>query len=210
MNMKNITLSIILSMTLMSGLCLAQNDTESVTTSLDDLVEAKAPSLEGTWIFPIDDMQVTMVLYQSEDQLFGACKSEDPEPWNAVVMGSFTGDQAVLNAMSLQSGVLVSTKISGTVSEGTITGNFVQADSNGNVKMDDVLGFQASPDTTGYEPVEVAAPVVSALPAATTPVAETVTPEIAATTPEKENKPVDVTTLADSIAPVQFIPIGMG
>ena len=218
LNMKNITLSIILSMTLMSGLSLAQNETDSVETSLDDLVEAKAPSMEGIWIFPMDDAQVTMVLYQSEDLLFGACTSEDPEPWNAVVMGSLEEDSAMLNVVSPRSGVMVSMKISGTVSDDTFTGSFVQADSNGNVEMGEVLGFQASPETAGYEPAEVAACGASALPAATTTAASSATEttsEIVTTVSESEttkdqNKPVDVTNLADSIGSAAFIPPGMG
>ena len=136
------------------------------------------PNVEGIWILPIEDVQVTMVIYQSESDLFGACKSEDSdEPWNAVMMGSLSGDQAVLNTVSLQNGVIVSMKITGTISDGTISGKFVQIDSNGVAKTGDVMGFQINPDTSEYEPAIVQEPAASAAtsaPAITT-LAETET-----------------------------------
>ncbi len=110
--------------------------------------------LEGRWILNLDDAQISMVLYQSGDLLFGAANSETPEPWNGVVSGSAEEDQIELEILSLQGGVLVSTLIKGIATEGTLAGSFVQSDSSGQAKVGNVMGFLTSPETSGYEPAD--------------------------------------------------------
>jgi len=160
LNTKAIILSVIFSMMLISVPSLAQLSNQTADVAPDGA--SSVLNVKGIWILPIEDIQVTMVIYQSGNDLFGACTSEDPEPWNAVVMGSLSGDLAVLNTVSLQNGVLVSMKITGTISDGAISGSFIQADSNGIAKMGDVMGFSINPDTSAYEPAIVAEPVASA------------------------------------------------
>ncbi|MGC9514801.1 hypothetical protein [Methanocrinis sp.] len=159
--------------------------------------DAAAPELGGTWILNTGDGQISMVIYQSEDLLFGAANSETPKPWNGVVSGLVYGNELELQILSLQDGVLVSMLIAGTAAEGSITGTLVQSDSQGKVNKESVMGFLTSPDTSGYEPVDV--PTAAMTAATVTP-----TPEIAATTEEETNedgrkKPVDVVTLKDTI-----------
>lgn len=170
-------------------------------------VETAAPeeaavvqSLEGTWILNVDDDQISMVIYQSEDLLFGAAKSEATEPWNGVVSGSASGDGAELEILSLQDGVLVSTLITGTVTEGSLAGSFVQSDSSGKVNKGSVMGFLTSPETSGYEPADVPTTAATTTTAAVTPATESaVTTTTEQTTDDGRKTPVDVVTLKDTI-----------
>jgi len=157
---------------LLSGLSLAEDAGQNpeASPSLEnettpDLATVEDLSLEGSWIFGLEDAQIFMVVHQSGEDLFGAAKSEDPEPWNAMVRGSISGDEVEMDILSIQNAALVSMNIMGTVSEGMITGSFVWSDSNGNFAGGDVAIIQISPDTSGYEPADVivaSAPVVEA------------------------------------------------
>lgn len=174
-------------------------------------------SLEGSWIFSLEDDQIFMVVYQSGEALFGAAKSEDPVPWNAIVRGSISGDEVEMDILSIQNAALVSMNIMGTASEYEITGSFVRSDSNGNFAGGDVTIIQISPDTSGYEPADVvmaSAPVVEAASVIDTKVeTETEKPTqvdseddkyFAITSPNPRNmSSVEVFTTG------HFIPIGM-
>lgn len=229
MNIRCIALSLILAISLISGLSTAQdsnvsmNDSEvqpaevvdltvveatevetaasdGATTS-DDAAAADVKALEGSWILFMDDAQISMVIYQSEDLLFGAANSETPQPWNGVVSGLVSGDEFELQILSLQDDVLVSTLITGTATNGDLSGDFVQSDSKGKVNKGIVTGIQTSPETSGYEPADV----VPTAAATTTAAAVTPGPESAATTTTAETtedgrkKPVDVVSLKDTI-----------
>lgn len=218
LNLRRIALSLILAISLISGLSAAEDSNVSMNESdvqpgevLEPTVTeaADAMSLEGSWILNLDDLQISMVIYQSEDLLFGAANSETPEPWNGVVSGSVDEDLVELEILSLQDGTLVSTLVSSTAAtDGTITGQFVQSDSMGKVNTGKAMGFLTSPDTSGYEPTDVATAVATATAeAVTTPVLEstTTTSESTETTTSGRKTPVDVTTLAD-----QYYAVGAG
>lgn len=174
--------------------------TEPLTTDVETpLPEAAAKDLEGTWILNTDDGQISMVIYQSEDILFGAANSEAPTPWNGVVTGSVFGDTVQIQILSLQDGVLVSTLIAGPASEGTIGGSLVQSDSNGNVKTGSVMGIMTNPETSGYTPANVPAAASPAVSAAVTPAPEVPAAQAPAQGAAADGKvqPVDVTTFKD-------------
>ncbi len=173
---------------------------DGATTS-DDAAAADVKALEGSWILFMDDAQIPMVIYQSEDLLFGAANSETPQPWNGVVSGLVSGDEFELQILSLQDGVLVSTLITGTATNGDLSGDFVQSDSEGKVNKGIVTGIQTSPDTSGYEPAVVPTTAATTVAAAVTPAPEsaaTATME-ETTTEDGRKKPVDVVTLKDTI-----------
>lgn len=220
MNLRRIALSIMLiTITLISGLSTAEDSNASTneiengpTVTLEPTVvedtevetaapEAAALGLEGSWILFMDDAQIPMVIYQSEDLLFGAANSETPQPWNGVVSGLVSGDEFELQILSLQDGVLVSTLITGTATNGDLSGDFVQSDSEGKVNKGIVTGIQTSPDTSGYEPAVVPTTAATTVAAAVTPAPEsaaTATME-ETTTEDGRKKPVDVVTLKDTI-----------
>jgi hypothetical protein len=226
LNLRRIALSLILAISLISGLSIAEDSNASINDSevqpgevvepsvsevetaapeeaetVEDAAAADAKALEGSWILNIDDAQISMVIYQSEDLLFGAANSETPKPWNGVVSGLAYEDEVELEILSLQDGILVSTLITGISTEGTLAGSFVQSDSNGKVNKGNVMGFLTSPETSGYEPADVPTAAATTVAAAVV----TPTPESAATTTTAETTtdgrktPVDVVTLKDTI-----------
>jgi len=210
----------LITITLISGLSIAEDSNASTneiengaTVALEPTVvedtevepaapEAAAQGLEGSWILFMDDAQIPMVIYQSEDLLFGAANSETPQPWNGVVSGSVSGDEFELQILSLQDGVLVSTLITGTAINGDLSGDFVQSDSKGKVNKGIVTGIQTSPDTSGYEPADVPTAAATAVTAAVTPAPESTTtaPAPAETTEDGRRTPVDVTTFSERFA----------
>jgi len=233
LNLRRIALSVLITITLISGLSIAEDSNVSTnesevlpaevveptepaisdvetaapeeTETTDTAATAEVKALEGNWILNMDDAQISMVVYQSDDLLFGAANSETPKPWNAVVSGLAYEDVVELEMLSLQDGVLVSTLITGTAAEGTLTGSFVQSDSSGKVNKGSVMGFLTSPETSGYEPANVpTATTTATATAAVTPATESAATATAAsvpaeTTEDGRKKPVDVVTLKDTI-----------
>jgi len=224
LNPRRIALSMLIAITLISGLSSAQDanvsnnesgiaPAEGLEPTADaasgaelsetDVAAQATQSLEGSWILTMDDARVSMVLYQSGEILFGAANSDSPEPWNAVVTGSISGDVANLRILSLQDGFLVSTMVAGTAQDGSLSGSFVQSDSQGRVDQGTVMGSLISPDPSGYEPANVPAAATTAAAASTTAPAATTEPAVAgnATAAEttKDTGILDVTTVADTI-----------
>jgi len=223
LNLRRIALSMLIAITLISGLSLAEDanvsNNESVIapaevleptvnatdaeSSATDVAAQATHSLEGSWILTMEDARVSMVLYQSGEILFGAANSDSPKPWNAVVSGSISGDVANLRIISLQDGFLVSTLIAGTAQDGSMTGSFVQSDSQGRINQGTVTGSLISPDTSGYEPANVPAVATTAATTNTIAAAATTEPVAAgnatAAGTVKDEGILDVTTVADTI-----------
>jgi hypothetical protein len=225
LNSRRFAISLILAIALISGLSTAEDgnvsaddgllDQEGVVNGSDieettDIVEPTEPSttevetplpgatsqdLEGTWILNTDDGQISVVLYQSEDILFGAANSQTPKPWNGVVTGSVFGDTVQIQILSLQDGVLVSTLIAGPASDGTIGGSLVQSDSNGNVKTGSVMGIMTNPETSGYTPANVPAAATTVAPV--TPAPEATLPTTTKNTTVESKPFTDVTAIAE-------------
>ncbi len=212
MNLGRIALSALITITLISGLSMAEDADALVNDSInatetgpseagemapeEETAASSVQSLRGSWILNTDDGQISMVVHQSEDLLYGAANSEAPEPWNGVVTGQASEEGFELQILSLQDGVLVSTIIAGSATADDLSGTVVQSDSLGQVKEGTVNGFLVSPDTSGYEPADVPAAVAPAA-AAVTPAPEAATP---ATNKTGETKPyTDVTALAEQM-----------
>ena len=222
MNLRWIALSALITITLISGLSMAEEEPIPMNDSINDSVAATAEavemapvaeipapedaaalvqSLEGSWILNMADGQTSMMVHQAEGLLYGAANSEAPKPWNGVVTGEASEGGFEVQILSLQEGVLVSTVIVGSATADDLSGSFVQSDSQGKVSQGIVTGFLLSPDTSGYEPANV--------PAAVAPAAAAVAPapEIPAAAPPAQDtnasggiKPVDVTTFRDRFA----------
>jgi len=230
LKLRDIALSLILAISLISGFSTAQDSNVSMNDSevqpaevieptVPEVAEAAEPEeagaafeaavadaiLEGSWILNMDDAQISMVIYQSEGLLFGAANSETPKPWNGVVTGLVSGEDLELQILSLQDGVLVSTLVTGTATESDISGSFVQSDSEGKVNEGNVMGFLTSPDTSGYEPADVPTAAATTAAATVTPAPESAaTPTTEQTTEDGRKTPVDVVTLKDTIPYSEF------
>jgi len=231
MNLRHIALSVLLAMMFVSGFSLAEDagqenvtaeepvgvtidvveevveETSIVVDETDDSSVAEFANLEGNWVFNLDQSQIGMVVYQFGEDLFGAAKSEDSNPWNALMTGSLSGDEVEFDLMYVQKAEMITIEIRGTVSDGMVNGNFVKATSLGEVIDGEVMGFLTIPDTSGYEPAEVASEPATTL----APVVkeESIAAPVQTSSDEGKSRFVDVTDYRDMIAPVGVIPVGM-
>lgn len=145
-----------------TAICLILTTVFSAPSGAEDATfTAEIPDLEGVWILDMEDEKVSMVVYQSGSDIAGACTGEYPEPWNAVMTGSVSGNEVDLFALSIQDGIGVMIEISGEEKDGGIKGSFVQTDSLGSRAIGNLTGFKTGPDTSAYEP---ALPIIQAFP----------------------------------------------
>jgi len=99
--------------------------------------------------------EFSMVLYQEGSDLFGACTSEVPEPWNGIVMGGLEGDDLRLDIM-ISFHPLMMARMSGQfVDENTVEGSFVCSDEMGRAVQGTFSGWLTNPDTSLYEPAVI-------------------------------------------------------
>ncbi|MFB3764006.1 MAG: hypothetical protein ACE14P_02020 [Methanotrichaceae archaeon] len=184
------------------------NSTDSSgSASTDTGMPASPVSIQGIWRVSLAGTDITMAINQSGDSLFGQCKFEGDMPWNGVVAGTVSGRIVNIATAALQGKVLVSTDISGTISDDSMTGSYVRSDSSGLAAKGDINAVKISTDTTEYTPAQVEA--VAEAPAAQTTQIATEQPQqlgsqMSITHPAVtggSTKYNDVTNLAKSIDP---------
>ncbi len=109
-----------------TAICLILATVFSLPSGAEDATfAAEIPDLGGIWTLDMEGKRVSMVVYQSGSDIAGACTGEYPEPWNAVMTGSVSGNDVGLFALSLQNGIGVMIEISGEEKDGGIKGSFV-------------------------------------------------------------------------------------
>jgi len=128
---------------------------EDISTSTSTSVPASPANIQGIWKVSLAGADITMALNQSGESLFGQCKFEGDTPWNGVVAGSVSGRIVNIAMAALDGKVLVSTDISGAISDDSIIGSYVRSDSNGLAAKGDMNAVKISSDTTGYTPAQV-------------------------------------------------------
>ena len=117
-------------------------------------------SLEGIWILDMGEERATMVVYQHDGLLAGACNGVDPDPWNAAMVGSVLGNEIELHTSRHENEVIMETLIRAETTGENINGSFVQSDSLGRVTSGKVSGFKINPDVSEYRPAVEIAPAV--------------------------------------------------
>jgi hypothetical protein len=127
---------------------------------------AELVNVEGIWNVSLAGIGITMALNQSGDSIYGRCKFEGAEPWNGILVGSLSGKAvniAINIAMAASQGnVLVSTQMTGTISNDVLQGSYVTYDSEGKEARGDVTGTMISAYVTDYIPAKVeAAPALA-------------------------------------------------
>ncbi len=169
---------------------------------------ASPANIQGIWKVSLAGTDITMATNQSGDSLFGQCKFEGDTPWNGVVAGTVSGRIVNIATAALQGKVLVSTDISGTISDDSITGSYVRSDSNGLAAKGDMNAVKISADTTGYTPAQVEAateaPAAQTKTQTTTGQVQQLGSQVSTTQPavtSGSGKYNDVTELAKSIDP---------
>ncbi|HWQ19650.1 MAG TPA: hypothetical protein VN455_07715, partial [Methanotrichaceae archaeon] len=101
------------------------------------------------------DQKVTMVLHQSSSQVYGSAKSEESNPWNAVVSGSIDGSQLELTVTSLKGTSMATMKLMGTIVKGSLSGIYLQSDDLGGYSSNLFTATLINPDTSSYSPAEI-------------------------------------------------------
>jgi hypothetical protein len=167
-------------------------------------VEGAAPAnLQYIWsLTGIEADQITMVLNQSENDLSGQAKYEgsNSNPWNAVVVGSVSGDKVDLVMTAMKGTEMVSTKMSGTFSADTISGKFVQTDMTGKSKKNgDFSAVWINPDTSAYTPADVTEAKVKPAATADPAVSPSNDASSAPTTTTNEDGTAGVTTSGNTV-----------
>jgi hypothetical protein len=161
LKITEICLSIFILSISASGLALAESEINgSVDAASGDI--APSPSIsnvEGIWTFSLGTSDViTAVLYQSEGLIWGAAKSEKPEPMNGVLSGSIFGDRVEIKALYADGDVLTVTGMVGTFAGETIRGSYFQINSLGSATSGSFAGMRTSTDTSERAPLLAAEP----------------------------------------------------
>ncbi|MDD1757789.1 MAG: hypothetical protein LUQ22_03550, partial [Methanotrichaceae archaeon] len=154
---------------------------------------------------------VTMVLNQEGKDLHGQAKYEPDsgEAWNAVVAGSITGDNVDLVVAALVGKELVSTKMSGTFANESLTGSYFRVSEGKITGRGNFDATWINPDTTSYTPAKITQPQQE-MPAQ---MAQNATTTQTAQQPVQlgqKSRFVDVREYKDKIGPAGVIPPGMG
>ena len=161
------------------------------------------PRVQGIWKISLGDMDIVAALNQSGESIFGQAKFEGDNPWNGAVAGSLSGNAISLSLAAVETKMLASTYISGTVEGGSMKGSFIRSDSSGKATRGEFTATLISPDTSGYTPVviqTVSNPVAETQQLITADNNATV-PQPAVAAPETVSRFKDVTQLAKGIDP---------
>ncbi len=156
--------------------------------------------IQGIWNVSLAGIGITMALNQSGDSIFGLCKFEGAEPWNGALVGSLSGNAVNIAMAALQGDVLVSTQITGTISNDVLQGSYVSYNGVGKEAKGEVTGTMISPDATDYIPAKVGtAPVPASSSAEQLQAVQQPESPIVEQNPTKKSRISDVTELARSI-----------
>jgi len=156
LKITQICLSILILLTSVCGSSVAE---DVINGSEEDAVSDIAPAvdllnLEGIWTFSLEEAgQMTAVLYQSGNLIWGATKSEIPEPMNGALSGSTSGNGIGINMLYSAGDVLTVTGMRGTVTGETVKGSYFRIDSLGVATSGNFAGMRTSSDTAGYLPL---------------------------------------------------------
>ncbi len=138
----------------------AQNSSENTTPVSGNNTSTPTTQLlnvQGIWNVSLAGTGITAAVNQSGDSIYGRCKFEGAEPWNGVIAGSLSGNSVNIAIAAMQGKVLVSTDITGTISDDVLSGTHVSYDSDGNEAKGEVTGTRISPDVADYTPVKIEA-----------------------------------------------------
>lgn len=189
----------------------AQNlsDNSTLIYENNSSIPATQPlSIQGIWNISLAGTGITAALNRSSSSIYGSCKFEGAEPWNGVVAGSLSGHSVSLAIVETQGEILVSTDITGIISDDVLSGRYVSYDSNGNEVSGEVSGTRISPNVADYTPVKVEAEPAdeSAPTSAPAEIQQPNTVRLAPPNAAQDNLPTknrvrDVTELARGINP---------
>lgn len=189
----------------------AQDSSENTTQVLENNTSTPAAQLlnaQGIWNVSLAGTGITAAVNQSGDSIYGSCKFEGAEPWNGVIAGSLSGNSVNIAIAAMKGKVLVSTDITGTISDDVLSGRSVSYDSDGDEASGMVTGTRISPDVADYTPAKIKAEAVPEQTPVSTPevvqqpqAAQLAQPNAAQDIQPTKRRVKDVTELARGINP---------
>lgn len=190
----------------------AQQDAGNESTNVTN--ETASSALNLNYIWSVSGIEaggpISMAVDQDGSDLFIRAKYEPEggEAWNAEGTGSVEGDQVELSMTAQKEDKMVTTKMTGTYANDTISGNFTQTSGGQKIGGGQFTAMWISPGTSSYTPAVIVEEVKE--PAASAAVNTTSTD---AAVPAQNSRFVDVRTYKDKIGPggdLSGIPPGMG
>lgn len=186
--------------------------TVNATNASAASASSSSPNLNYIWsVSGIESGQITMVLNQDGQDLFGQAKYEpDSGPaWNAEVVGTISGDKVDLTLTSQKENEMTTTRMSGTYANEGISGNYTRVSGGKMIGKGAFSAMWINPDTSSYTPATVEKPK------AETPAPAETTNASTSDTPEQTKKKyfTDVHEFADKMGPggdLSGVPPGMG
>ena len=148
-------------------------------------------------------MDIVAALNQSGESIFGQAKFEGDNPWNGAVAGSLSGNAISVSLAAVETKMLASTYISGTVEGDSMKGSFIRSDSSGKATKGEFTAILIGPDTSGYTPavIQTVSNPVSETPQSITAENNVTVQQPAMAAPETVSRFKDVTQLAKGIDP---------
>ncbi len=177
---------------------------------------SSTPNLNYIWsVSGIESGQITMVLNQDGQDLFGQAKYEPDsgQAWNAEVVGTVSGDKVDLTLTSQKENEMTTTKMTGTYANEGFGGSFTQVSGGKMVGKGNFSAMWINPDTSSYTPAAVEQKKTETATSAevnTTAASETTA---STDTTAKKSRFVDVREYKDKIGPggdLSGVPPGMG
>jgi plastocyanin len=143
----------------------AENASSLQNADAAQAAENATPATDLNYIWSVGGIeagQITMVLNQDGDNLFGQAKyePENGQPWNGDVTGSVSGDKVALVITAAKDKKLVSNKLDGVFDNAsqTIQGKFVQMSEGKIVGNGEFNAMWISPDVSSYTPAKIEEP----------------------------------------------------
>jgi hypothetical protein len=93
-----------------------------------------------------------MSVNRSGDALFGLCKSEGKTPFNGVIAGFVSGQEADVAVALTEEKLLSSIQIDGIANGNTMSGNYIRSDEKGNAAKDNFASLRMSTEVSDYIP----------------------------------------------------------
>jgi hypothetical protein len=193
----------------------SQDNASSLQNANAAAAENATPAIDLSYIWSVGGIetgQITMVLNQDGDNLFGQAKyePESGQPWNGDVTGSVSGDKVALVITAAKDKKLVSSKLDGVFDNAsqTIQGKFVQMSEGKITGNGEFNAMWISPDVSGYTPAKIEEPK----PAAAEP-SDLTSNQTETQSSKPQSRFVDVHEYKDKIGPggdLSGVPPGMG
>ncbi len=163
----------------------------------------RSASVQGIWKISLGDMDIVAALNQSGESIFGQAKFEGDNPWNGAVAGSLSGNAISVSLAAVETKMLASTYISGTVEGDSMKGSFIRSDGIGKATRGEFTATLISPDASGYTPavIQTVSNPVAETPQLITEENNETVQQTAVAAPEAVSRFKDVTQLAKGIDP---------